>query len=96
MELWTSTKIKPDYEKVRHFLQKMVNRLIVGHERYGPPDKKKKYLKRIELELRAYKRSGNLEHLVNMANYCFLEHEAPQNSKAHEDKYASSVTRGVL
>lgn len=96
IEIWTSSRITPDYNSIKYFLQKMVNRLIVGHERYGPPHNKQKYLKRLKLELKAYDKDGNIEHLINVANYCYLESVAPQSSKAHLDITVESATRGKL
>ncbi len=49
---------------------------------------------RLGLELRAYRRSGNREHLLNIANYAYLESQAPENRNFHWDNRAESVTRG--
>jgi hypothetical protein len=77
-----------------HFLQLMANRRVQGAIRYGDkPKKKQKYMTRMEKELRAYKQSGNMEQLLNIAVYCWLESEAPQNSKFYFDPSIDSVTR---
>lgn len=80
------------------FWQKCMNRLMVGCFRYdkGKPIKKAKYLTRLKAELKAYEESGNQEHLVNIANYCFLETVAPQHKKAHWAVLEKSVTRDKL
>ena len=75
------------------FLQRMANRISVGHFRYGKPDKDKMYLSRLKLEVKAYSKTGNSEHLLNAANYCFLESQAPENKKFHWDDTTESVTR---
>ena len=94
IEIWTSNKVKLDYNSISRFMNKMIRRLVMGHLRYGAPQTSKKYLTRIELELKAYKRTGNAEHLINIANYCWLEDECPQNSKYHYNTNVDSVTRG--
>lgn len=78
------------------FLQKMVNRLIQGFVRYGASTKEQKYMTRMYLEMKAYKRTGNQEHLFNIANYCILESMAPENKKFHFDGSVDSVTRGKV
>lgn len=74
----------------------MANRILQGHARYGLPDKKAKYLTRLGLELAAYKKTGNAEHLFNVANYAVLEAEAPEHPKFHFDPLAISATRGRM
>ena len=75
------------------FAQRMANRISIGHIRYGKPDRDKLYLSRLKTELRAYQQSGNSEHLFNVANYCFLESQAPENKKFHWGDTTESVTR---
>jgi len=48
------------------------------------------------MEVKAYKKTGNIEYLYNAANYCVLESLAPENNKFHYDEYASSATRGKI
>lgn len=67
-----------------------------GHVRYGAPDRRKKYMTRLFLELKAYKKTGNVEQLYNIANYCILESIAPENKKFHFYALADSVTRGKI
>ena len=76
------------------FLQLMMNRRTVGFLRYGPINRRQKYLTRLTKELEAYKKTGNAEQLINIANYAFLEWHAPENRKYHFDNHADSVTRG--
>jgi hypothetical protein len=71
----------------------MANRIAVGTIRYGEIDARKAYMTRIEKELAAYKRTGNQEHLFNLANYAYLESVAPQHPKSHHDPHVKSVTR---
>lgn len=78
------------------FLQAVVNRRCVGALRYGEPDRRQKYLRRLALELRKYRDTGNYENLLNVAVYAYLESEGPQNQKFHFDPNAPSATREVL
>lgn len=95
--IWFSDKL--DYRhraQTKDFLQKIVNRLMQGHARYGHPKKSKQFLSRLKLELKAYEKTGNVENLYNVAVYSFLETQAPENPKFHFDPTVDSVTRGVL
>jgi hypothetical protein len=71
----------------------MLNRLVVGEARYGPWSKKRKAVTRLTKELAAYKKTGNAEHLFNIANYCVLEYIDPEHPKHHFDPTVDSVTR---
>jgi hypothetical protein len=76
------------------FLQAVLNRRVVGGLRYGDrPQRRQKYLTRLKKELRAYAANGNFEQLLNIAVYCFLESETPENKKFHFDATVESVTR---
>lgn len=80
-----------------HFLQQMANRRAVGALRYGDiPQRKKKYMDRLEIELEEYRKTGNHEQLLNIAVYAFLESYAPQNGKYHFNPAVDSVTRGTM
>ena len=96
LTLWWSDKIKQDPKTVRDFFQKMANRLLIGHLRYGPPKREQNYMTRMIMEMKVYKRTGNMEHLINIANYCWLESEAPENKKFHFNATVDSVTRGKI
>lgn len=91
--IWWSDRIKFSPQSLRHFMQQMCNRLLVGHCRYGTPNHDKMYLSRAEAELKAYRRTGNQEHLINIANYCWLESVAPQHKNSHYDPEVKSVIR---
>jgi hypothetical protein len=71
----------------------MAFRIIQGYCRYGGPDKSRNYMTRMIMEVKSYKRTGNMENLLNIANYCYLETLAPENSKFHYDNTADSATR---
>jgi hypothetical protein len=76
------------------FAQMMINRLLQGSIRYGAVQRDHCYWTRMQMEVKAYKRSGNVEHLFNIANYCLLESMSPENPKFHFDNTVESVTRG--
>lgn len=81
----------------RAFLQAVVNRRCVGALRYGDhPVKRQKYMTRLSKELRAYRKDGNAEQLMNIAVYAFLESAAPENKKLHWDATVDSVTRAEM
>jgi hypothetical protein len=95
MEIWWPSKLNLSNEAAfREFATKMVKRLAQGFARYGAPDRRKKYLTRLVLELRAYRKTGNAEHLYNIANYAHLESIAPEHPKFHHESGVDSVTRG--
>lgn len=83
-------------EEYRCYLQAMLNRILVGELRYGPPDRRKRYMRRLSLELKAYRRDGNFEQLLNLCNYAYLESVAPENRKLYFDPAAASATREEL
>lgn len=88
---------QPDkLEDFRAFLQMMANRRTVGQFRYGDPTSKQRYMTRLGKELAAYKVAGNIEQLVNIAVYAYLEMEAPENPKHHFDPTAESITRAEM
>lgn len=96
--VWWSDKAKgvtnQEIANFMNFVQRMANRIIVGHLRYGTPKREQQYMSRAFAELRAYKKTGNMEQLYNVANYCWLESIAPENKKFHFDDTVDSVTRG--
>lgn len=83
-------------EEYRAYLQAMLNRVLVGELRYGIPDRRKRYMRRMALELKAYRKVGNFENLLNLCNYAYLESIAPENRKLYFDPAAASATRNEL
>lgn len=78
------------------FFQKCANRIIHGAIQYGKTNSNRKYLTRLDLEVKAYKKTGNAEYLYNIANYAFLEYCAPEHKKHHENNEVDSITRGKV
>jgi hypothetical protein len=94
LQVYWPQKVKlPNRQEINDFLDAMVKRLAVGHTQYGPPKAEETYMSRMETELRSYKRTGNKEHLFNIANYAILESIAPQHPKHHWDSHIESATR---
>lgn len=87
---------KVNWRKVREFMQEMADLLEVGQNRYGHPHELKKYMTRLEAEVKAYKKKGNRMQLPNAANYCILESIAPEHPNHHSDYFVKSVTRRKL
>jgi hypothetical protein len=88
--------VRPDRDLFSRFMDRMVARLMMGwvngygfHRRY-------RYLTRIQMELAAYENTGNKEHLVNLANYAYLEFHKPEREGAYYDPGVESVTRGKV
>lgn len=75
------------------FLQLMTNRRGVGYLRYGKINRRAGYMSRMKKELEVYEKDGNMEQLLNIAVYAFLESYTPQNKKFHFDNNVKSVTR---
>ena len=95
MEVYWPTKIHLPYaDKFREFVNCQTKRLAQGRARYGLPDRRYRYMTRLDTELKAYRRTGNMEHLINIANYAVLESIEPENRRFHFDNGVGSVTRG--
>lgn len=93
IQIYLPDTCKSPWREFRAFLQAMSNRYGQGHFRWGIPNKRYKYMDRAFKELETYRRTGNIENLINTANYCMLEAQCPQNPKQHFNAYAKSATR---
>ena len=78
----------------KSFVQFMVNRLAQGCPQYGPASATQRYHERAQYAIKAYRKTGNQEYLIDAANYMFLEMQAPSVNGAHFDNNAESATRG--
>jgi hypothetical protein len=89
IELHTGN-MRPDQVDEK-FLQGMINRLAVGFHRYGPLDPKRaNWVETIKLRLDAYKETGNIDFLIDVANFAMFEWRFPQLEGAHSDPSAPS------
>lgn len=96
VEIFIPKLIHQRAKSAQGFMQEMINRLAFGQARYGDPKKEQKYMTRMIMEVKAYNKTGNREQLLNIANYCWLESQAPENKKFHHDPFIDSVTRGKI
>lgn len=77
------TEWSPQFEKL------MRNRLIMGALRYGrmcvprPKNITKRHMEIIYKRLDIYKRTGNTEMLVDVANMCLVEFEIGDHPRKH-------------
>ena len=94
VEVFWADRSKRNPLEFLRFVQRMANRLLVGHHRYGDTTRRQQYYLRLRKELDKYDETGNAEHLVNIANYALLENEKPSNPKYHYDPGVKSATRG--
>ena len=69
------------------FEQLMRNRLLIGGFRYPPLDEQEQgaydRIGSIRKRLKKYKKSGNMEYLVDSANMCMVEFMKCAHPKAH-------------
>ncbi len=94
LQLPDAVKLPPrELRAYQQFLQKCLNRKVVGFLRYGDIKTTQRYAARMRRELDVYDKQGNAEQLRNIAVYAFLESFAPSNKKFHDDAFADSVTR---
>jgi hypothetical protein len=93
LEVWVSDRLRVPFEReFSQFLQRMAARRDQGHAAYGTSRATKRYLSRLGRELDAYKRTGNQEHLLNVAVYAWLESVRPEREETHFDPAVASVT----
>jgi len=81
-------------EEFQRFLDAMSKRIAQGHPTYGDPvNSGQPFLHFLKCELDAYDRTGNRDHLINIANYAWLESIAPQHPNSHMDARTASTRR---
>ena len=77
----TKSQWCPEFERL------MRNRLLMGNYRYAPIDNPDKgdydLIASLLTRQRTYQRTGNLEHLVDMANMCLLEFMHSRHPRRH-------------
>lgn len=82
------------------FVQKMKNRIIVSHHKYGWV--KDTYpeladaIAYLEERLALFKRTGNTEHLVDVANFAMIEFMYPRHPNAHFKGTDSDESPGLV
>lgn len=77
------TEWSPEFERL------MRNRLLMGALRYGTLEHKRKVggkwdlVGAVKKKVELYEKTGNLEYLVDSANYCLLEFECGKHPNRH-------------
>lgn len=82
------------------FVQKMRNRILMSHYKYGwmkdtYPDLADA-IACLEERLALFKKTGNLEHLVDVANFAMIEYLYPRHSNAHFEGTDSDKSPGLV
>lgn len=82
-----NTEGAPVTENSETFHQGMVDRMIVSYHKYGPvaegyPDRVDA-VKSLKERLAKYEETGNTEWLMDVANFCMIEHMHPRHPAAH-------------
>src|ERR1044072_4488539 len=84
---------RPDSQHAEAFFQRMVYRLQTGWVHGYGFDRRYRYMTRLVKEYIAYVKTGNKEHLINVANYAYLEFHNPEHPNAHYNPGVESVSR---
>lgn len=98
----------PDHPKMQEgaasvdvqFLQRMVNRIIMSHFKYGPAKdqypEQAQALPNIYERVKMYEETGNTEWLVDAANFSMLEYMFPSHPDAHFRETDSDESPGIV
>ena len=75
-------------EFCEEFIDLMRNRMVMGFYTYGPmkTNYKGKLINCIEsmkLRIKKFEETGNIEYLVDVANFAMIEFKYPQHERAH-------------
>lgn len=81
------SKVTPETEYSKKFIDGMLNRMGVSFHKYGPvseayPDKVNA-IESLRKRLDRYAKDGNTEWLMDVANFAMIEFMHPAHSKAH-------------
>lgn len=82
------------------FVQLMKNRIVVSHYKYGwvsdtYPDLADAVAS-LEQRLKLYKRTGNLEFLVDVGNFAMIEYMRPRHPNVHFNGTDSDQSPGLV
>lgn len=90
--------LKTDFSE--DFVQKMKNRIVVSHYKYGwireSYPEISDAIASLEERLDLYKKTGNLEHLVDVANFAMIEFMRPRHGNAHFEATDSDKSPGLV
>lgn len=84
----------------KDFIKQMQNRIIVSHYKYGYMSKSYPELvqaiKQIEPRMQKYLETGNIEWLIDIANFAMIEYMYPSHPNAHFRGTDSSESPGLV
>lgn len=90
--------LKRDFSE--NFVQKMRNRILMSHYKYGWMKDTYPELADagacLEQRFALYKETGNLEHLVDVANFAMIEFMYPRHPNAHFKGTDSDSSPGLV
>lgn len=90
--------LKRDFSE--DFVQKMRNRIVVSHYKYGWMSESYPEIAdavaSLEQRLELYKKDGNLEHLIDVANFAMIEYMYPRHKNAHFEATDSDKSPGLV
>lgn len=94
----TKDILKRDFSE--DFVQKMRNRILVSHYKYGwmahTYPEIGDAVASLEERLELYKKTGNLEHLVDVSNFAMIEYMRPRHINVHFEAQDSDKSPGVV
>ena len=82
------------------FIDGMMNRILMSHYKYGwmsktYGNKLASAIGSLEMRLDIYKKTGNTEMLVDIANFAMIEFLYPQHKNAHFRSLSSEESPGL-
>ena len=82
------------------FIEGMKNRIVMSHHKYGwmsetYPNHLADAIGSLEMRLAAYKKTGNTEFLMDIANFAMIEYMFPQHDNAHFDPLSGDTSPGL-
>lgn len=90
--------LKRDFSE--DFIQKMKNRIVVSHYKYGWMSDTYPELADaiacLEERLELFKKTGNTEYLVDVANFAMIEYMHPRHPNAHFKGTDSDQSPGLV
>lgn len=99
-DAWTYFISEKNFKDVQRFLQGMLDRMAVSHHKYGPLTTKFPHkttgVANAKRALDAYLEDGNLEHMMDAANYCMIEFMHPSHVDAHFRSTDSDESLGYV
>ena len=94
----TEQILKQDFSE--DFIQKMRNRILMSHYKYGWVTDSYPELADavacLEQRLEMYKKTGNKEHLIDVANFAMIEYMCSRHPNAHFAATDSDASPGLV